>query len=678
MDYRVAIEWLTDAFITHELKIRREPLNRSTMRSRKERLLAILLREERTQAQITYFTYLDSASDLTECRQLFNLAKADMETDLSANAEKVEIQLIFLKERIFRVATNNEHDINMRSLLLIEIETLQREFNNFSVSNVELPPVRRMNINANDKNEIRVDNNNNVSMNNSMQQPITSSPINNNRNAALFREPVVEPQINGNIIDNNSHFMEGPIINPFAEHREQPLINIGHVPSYTSCPHTNCSGAQIRNNAVSPTRSGAQVWKWGIKFSSSDKTKSASEFMQRIKDLARSRNVTSDELLAAMPELLEGTAAQWFRTNSHSRPFQSFDDFELRFLGDFEPYHRVDTRLELLKKRLQKNDENIVTFFAYVENEFLMMAFRPCEAEQVKIIRRNLLPQYIHRLSLESFNTVHELKEACKKIELSSDIIKYQNVHRINNLANSGPLRFSGLQYSRNNQQMNQGGQPIEPVNPSTNNNTGVANETVFRSEPPQSRNGNIQSVNGSTNGQATTNSNGNTMVENVPNQNYRRNFNDNRNSFHNRNQNMNNSSYANFQNHMQTNNRSNYRQNPGPAPIQTQNQTQIQNSSSHSQAVSVIDSPAPIPTIANIAHSTLNHTELLQSLLSNIGSPELVDTDAATGITEISNVPVHSTSQATEQIIDLTSLENSNGVPYGEMETPLYQSSLQ
>lgn len=136
--------------------------------------------------------------------------------------------------------------------------------------------------------------------------------------------------------------------------------------------------------------------------------------------------MNENELLNEMSELLEGTAAKWFRTNKHNQVFENFGDFVIRFLQDFEPYYRVDSKLERLKKRLQTTEENVVAFFAHMENEFLMMPFRPSEAEQVRIIRRNLLPHYIKALSRDKFNSVVELKTACQEIELSAEIIKYR------------------------------------------------------------------------------------------------------------------------------------------------------------------------------------------------------------------------------------------------------------
>lgn len=690
MDYKVAINQLTDAYIMHELLIRRESINHSTMRSRIERLLAILIREQRTQAKITYFAYLDAVSDLTECRKLFELAKTDLESDMNANAEKVEVQLIFLKERIFRVATNTEAIINTRSLLLIDIDTLQREFNNFSVSNVELPMPRHREDDAAQINndacpvvEVERPDSHQVAF---ASRPVTSSPIRSNNN-------VRSPQPIGGCqnCSTNPPFVEEIIRNPYDDN-EPPLINLGISPNReNNCPHSSCpiNHTNYSNHFV-PTvnRNSAQIWKWGIKYSSDDKSKSASEFIQRLQDLANSRNVPLNELLPSMPELLEGTAAQWFRTNSRSNPFQTFSDFVLRFFQDFEPYYKVDTRLELLKKRLQKPDETIVSFFAHVENEFLTMAFRPPEAEQVKIIRRNLLPQYINALALLSFNTVNELKEACKKLELGAELIKYQNINRVSNIANSGPMRYSSLQYSRPNNQINSVpensnrnvmGNQIQPQQYNNNNrqnnnnnfnrNTSLPIYSVPTASPFAHQNNNNFSRNNFNN-----NNNQNPTQQQNTNNGYPRtnSFENNNGTIPNHNANLPNTSYNNFQQGVQGGNpnRSNY-QPRFPSNTFPNHHYQAQ----QNNAVNSIEVSSPLvpsqtsnntssitPSVNSNAHasnlnSNLDNTvvEIINVLDDEITTQELIDT----------------TTDAIAQLYSTADSENFNGVSYGEMNTP-------
>lgn len=140
-----------------------------------------------------------------------------------------------------------------------------------------------------------------------------------------------------------------------------------------------------------------------------------------------------------MPELLESTAAKWFRTNRYNGTFETFADIVLHFLQDFEPYYRVDSKLDRLKKRLQRTEENIVAYFAFMENEFITMPFRSSELEQVRIIRRNLLPQFIRALARETFRSISEWKKACQDVELSSEILNYREDNK-NRPPNSTPL----------------------------------------------------------------------------------------------------------------------------------------------------------------------------------------------------------------------------------------------
>lgn len=197
--------------------------------------------------------------------------------------------------------------------------------------------------------------------------------------------------------------------------------------------------------------------------------------------------VSQVEIMNGMPELLTGAAANWFRTTVHSKPFTSFSDFASRFLEDFEPFYKVDTRLEMLKKRLQKPNERIVTFFSYVENEFLTMSFTPPKEEQIRIVRRLLLPHFITHLACQSFTDLTELKDACKKIELSYEIVKSQN----------GVLALEGCTTTKrhgignsSNQTTHTDNYPLNLVNPSRPENTyGNRNPNTYNYELNGNRN---------------------------------------------------------------------------------------------------------------------------------------------------------------------------------------------
>lgn len=75
----------------------------------------------------------------------------------------------------------------------------------------------------------------------------------------------------------------------------------------------------------------------------------------------------------------------------------------LRLLEECEPFYRVETRLDIIKRRQQNADEPFVTFFVEMQNVFLTLMNIPSERDQVNIIRRNLLPKYITELGADVY-----------------------------------------------------------------------------------------------------------------------------------------------------------------------------------------------------------------------------------------------------------------------------------
>lgn len=169
-------------------------------------------------------------------------------------------------------------------------------------------------------------------------------------------------------------------------------------------------------------RNTERIWQWDLKFSGDKPNASASEFLQSVMDRCMSRNVSREEVLHSMTELLEGTALRWFRSRVVNRPFSGWDEFVRRFLEDFEPYHESDGLLEMIRRLKQKSGESIVKYFSTVEDMFWRLHSVPAEIDRVNIIRKNLLPIYITSLSVFDFDTVESLKDACKKVECSDRI----------------------------------------------------------------------------------------------------------------------------------------------------------------------------------------------------------------------------------------------------------------
>lgn len=181
------------------------------------------------------------------------------------------------------------------------------------------------------------------------------------------------------------------------------------------------------------------VHKWGIKFSGEKGTLSPMDFINRISDYQSSKHVTDEELFLSFSDLLEGTAYTWFRSlrNLGFAAPKTWAELRGKLLQDFEK-NMTDFMFDLehsIRQCQQTEDTTVISFFALIEEKFVQLStFKQIsQDEQIRIIRRNLLPSFKEALTFQVFQTVDELKKACKRIEdirsqnsisLSKEVVK--------------------------------------------------------------------------------------------------------------------------------------------------------------------------------------------------------------------------------------------------------------
>lgn len=168
------------------------------------------------------------------------------------------------------------------------------------------------------------------------------------------------------------------------------------------------------------------IHKWKVKFSGRTGTISATEFIQQINELIVSRNSSHYEVFLAAPELFEGDGLKWLRTQSDCRNWQQLMQ---RLVSDFESPDFAEDLLDYIKSRKQAKNERVVIFITNMENMFLKLGSNvPGEIERCRIIKKNLLPDYVKHMSLLRFEKVASLKEACKDVEASYRLAEsYEN-----------------------------------------------------------------------------------------------------------------------------------------------------------------------------------------------------------------------------------------------------------
>lgn len=151
----------------------------------------------------------------------------------------------------------------------------------------------------------------------------------------------------------------------------------------------------------------AQIWKWNLKFLGEPDTLTVNEFIRRAQELAKSRGATEEDLFQGASDLLSGSALKWFRVGKQNGTFRNWEELEAHLLVDFEGYDYGDCLLDYIKSRLQNPQERIVNYFATMEDLFMKLNRRVSDELKVKIIRRNLRPEYIKRLGFTIVRDVH-------------------------------------------------------------------------------------------------------------------------------------------------------------------------------------------------------------------------------------------------------------------------------
>lgn len=446
------IDCLPDSYVQYELLIRQQNLPDSTMRMRKRALIEILKRERDENRRMLMVPHMPLEDDLVDCKVLLDCVADDMQIDLRGNANRCEVQLNFLRMRLERLAPSPLRALADKRIELLEyIEVLVKCFANVSVAS-------GLDVRPNAKSSTNVTGGFLSQLNSITFEP---TPVAQAQPSSSLVVANTGPQPNPQV--HNSYAATYHLVNGIPTRRisveavgapnSSAGVDVNQASSASAAVSNVTPGSQstafppdraVVNGSLQSgapnfsqfslqhhVRSNAEMWKWRISFSGPDDTQSANSFLMKLNDLATSRNVNPEEVLRGMPDILTGTAEKWFRTNKHK--FTDYAVFSRLFLQDFEPSWNAVSRMDLLRTHLQQPDERIVSFFAYVENEFLTMPECTPMDEQVRITRKLLLPTYIYGLAGRSFKTMDELKNACRELEAGFEIIRSQETMRSQN-----------------------------------------------------------------------------------------------------------------------------------------------------------------------------------------------------------------------------------------------------
>lgn len=153
------------------------------------------------------------------------------------------------------------------------------------------------------------------------------------------------------------------------------------------------------------------VRKWGLRF---DGKRNPVSFLERLHELMETYSFSPDEVLKAMPELLQGTALLWYRNSKEL--WASFTEFQRHFELQFLPpgyYRALDDEI---KKRTQGERE---PFRDYVVAITTLIRRRGIHSGHQKLeqIYSNMRPDYKMMVRRQDFGTLTQLIERAEEYE---------------------------------------------------------------------------------------------------------------------------------------------------------------------------------------------------------------------------------------------------------------------
>jgi hypothetical protein len=147
---------------------------------------------------------------------------------------------------------------------------------------------------------------------------------------------------------------------------------------------------------------------------------SVNSFLERVEEYRVARGVSTHELLVSAVDLLEGPALIWYR--SVRSTVHSWEEFVRLIRLEYLPFDYEHELWSEIRHRVQGAEESVGAYFACMINLFNRLPVQPSEAERLNILRRNLLPYFIHGIGLIDIETVSQLMATCKKLEVTKSL----------------------------------------------------------------------------------------------------------------------------------------------------------------------------------------------------------------------------------------------------------------
>lgn len=206
---------------------------------------------------------------------------------------------------------------------------------------------------------------------------------------------------------------------------EKPVATLNVPQASTSASQNNTTASEDdvasyfsvnpRSRAPTPNRADTggsidRIRKWGCHFDGRDPF----AFLERIEELREGYEVSDEQLLRGLPELLRGDSLLWYRNSRDA--WSTWADFDRAFRRRYLPqnYHR-----QLRKEAHERKQRPGEPFVKYLDTIRTLMrrAGNFSEIEQLDIIADNMDPEIQMYLRPEDTKTIDELTERVSILE---------------------------------------------------------------------------------------------------------------------------------------------------------------------------------------------------------------------------------------------------------------------
>jgi hypothetical protein len=235
-------------------------------------------------------------------------------------------------------------------------------------------------------------------------------------------------------INNNFLFME--LEADFVDKVEGTPLN--QTPLCNSTLKTSAVPSHAATKSV-------PVYKWGVSY---DGRSDLVAFLKKVKDLTVARGVvTEDELFRSAYDFFTEPALTWYQVGS-------WNQLVTLLKTNFLPSDYDETIWETLRSRFQRSDEPTAIYVAAMTNIFNRLTVTPGPEEQLRLIKKKILPRYITALALQKVDSIEQLLSFCRCID-EADEAKNRNPVRtskapVSNSVESAPPRKPPSQSPKN------------------------------------------------------------------------------------------------------------------------------------------------------------------------------------------------------------------------------------